>query len=264
MIQLICIDVDGTLVGNSGDVTAAVWEAVGRTRERGVRLALCSGRPGFGLARRYAERLDPTGWHVFQNGASVLNLAEGTARSRVIHPSIITKLVLRARETRRALELYTDTDFVVEIDNERTRRHAGLLGVPFKIRDLLSLTAPVVRAQWLVPHSDVAEILAEPHPGLTVLASLSPVMPDTTFINMTSEGVDKSVAIRTVAEAYGMKLANVMMVGDGSNDVTALEAVGFSVAMGNAEANVRAVARYHVADVDRDGVVEALALAESL
>lgn len=264
MIQLICIDVDGTLIGRSGQASDAVWEAAARTRARGVRLAVCSGRPGFGLARRYAERLDPDGWHVFQNGASVLNLADGAARSRVIDPSIITYLVLRARATGRALELYTDADFVVEHDDERTRRHAALLGVPFKQRDLLSLANPIVRAQWLVPHADVDEILAEPHPGLTVLGSLSPVMSDTTFINMTSEGVDKSVAIRTVAEAYGIPLADVMMVGDGSNDVTALELVGASVAMGNAEADVRAVARYHVSHVDQDGLVEAFALAQTL
>jgi hydroxymethylpyrimidine pyrophosphatase-like HAD family hydrolase len=115
-----------------------------------------------------------------------------------------------------------------------------------------------------VPHADVDAILSEPHPGLTVLGSLSPVMPDTTFINMTSEGVDKSVAIRSVAEAYRIPLHDVMMVGDGSNDVTALELVGAPVAMGNAEADVRAVARYQVSHVDRDGLVDAFTLAETL
>jgi Cof subfamily protein (haloacid dehalogenase superfamily) len=261
MIRLICIDVDGTLIGRSGTVSPAVWDAAARVRARGVRLAICSGRPGFGIAHGLAERLDSDGWHIFQNGSSVLHLSDGATRSQTIHPSVISRLVLRARETGRALELYTDTDFVVELDTDRTRRHAGLLGVPFAKRDLLSLTAPIVRAQWLVPHEDVAAILAEPHPGLTVNGSLSPVMPDTTFINMTPEGVDKAVAIRAVADAYGIPVTDVMMVGDGSNDVTAMQLVGASVAMGNAEPAAAAVARYHVADVEHDGLVEAFELA---
>ena len=49
MIPLVFIDVDGTLVGSSGDVDSTTWEAAARTRAAGVRLAICSGRPGFGL-----------------------------------------------------------------------------------------------------------------------------------------------------------------------------------------------------------------------
>ena len=53
---------------------APSWEAAARARARGIRLALCTGRPAFGLARGFAERLDGGGWHVFQNGASVVRL----------------------------------------------------------------------------------------------------------------------------------------------------------------------------------------------
>ena len=44
MIRLICLDVDGTLVGSSGEVPDEVWRATDALRERGVRLAVCSGR----------------------------------------------------------------------------------------------------------------------------------------------------------------------------------------------------------------------------
>ena len=54
---------------------------------------MCSGRPAFGLALEYAQRLDPRGWHVFQNGASVLNFADGTSHSVPI-PSAWTKTLI--------------------------------------------------------------------------------------------------------------------------------------------------------------------------
>jgi Cof subfamily protein (haloacid dehalogenase superfamily) len=264
MIDLICIDVDGTLVGSSGDVAVGSWEAAARVRARGVRLAICSGRPAFGLARGFAERLDGTGWHVFQNGASVVRLPHGETRSRALPADALAGLVARARETGRALELYSDTEYTVEIDSPRTRQHAKLLGVRWAPRDLLSLHGPVVRGQWLVSHAEAEEVMAEPHEGLTLSHSRSPVMSDTSFINITPKGVDKALAVRAVAAEYGFPLDRVMMVGDGANDVTAMRAVGLAVAMGNAEAAAKAAAQHEVSDVDRGGLAEALALALTL
>jgi Cof subfamily protein (haloacid dehalogenase superfamily) len=245
-------------------VSEAVWRAAAAARERGIRLAICSGRPAFGVTRGYASRLAPDGWHVFQNGASIVHLPDGETRSHAISSSIVAGLVERSRALVRALELYSDTEYVVELDQPRTRRHADLLGVPFVARDLGSLRGPVVRAQWLVSHDEAAAIVAEPHDGLLLSHSLSPVMPETSFVNLTPAGVDKASAVRIIAGAYGVPLERVMMVGDSANDVSTMRIVGAPVAMGNAEAEVHAVARYRVADVDGDGLVAAFALAAEL
>ena len=106
--------------------------------------------------------------------------------------------------------------------------------------------------------------MAEPHDGLTLSHSLSPVMPDASFLNVTPAGVDKGEAVRAVAQAYDVPLEHVMMVGDGANDVPALQIVGAAVAMGNAERAARDAARFHVGDVDQGGLVEALTLALTL
>lgn len=261
MIRLVCIDVDGTLIGSSGDVAPESWAAAARARARGIRLAICSGRPAFGRARGYAEQLDPTGWHIFQNGSSVVHLPDGETRSRPLPAATVTRLVARARETGRILELYSDTDYYVESTLPRARQHASLLGVPYRCRDLDTREGIIVRAQWVVPHDEVDGIMAEPHEGLTLAASLSPVMPDASFINATPIGVDKGDALRGVAIEYGIPLDEVMMVGDSDNDLSALRVAGYPVAMGNAEPSVRHVGRRVVGDVDRGGLVQALELA---
>jgi Cof subfamily protein (haloacid dehalogenase superfamily) len=264
MIALIFVDVDGTLVGSSGAVSDRVWRAAALARERGIRLAICSGRPAFGTTREYARRLDAEGWHVFQNGASIVQLPGGETRSRPLPPPLVARLVERSRDRARPLELYADEEYAVELDVPRTRQHADLLGVPFVARNLDSLRAPIVRAQWLVPHDELDAVLAEPHEGLLQSHSLSPVMPDTSFVNLTLAGVDKASAVRQVADAYRIPLERAMMVGDSANDVSALRVVGTPVAMGNSEAEVLAVARYEVADVDREGLADAFALALTL
>jgi Cof subfamily protein (haloacid dehalogenase superfamily) len=261
MIRLVCIDVDGTLVGKSGMVAPESWEAAARARAAGIRLAICSGRPAFGRARGFADRLDANGWHIFQNGSSVVHLPDGETRSRPLPEESVLALIGRSRATGRILELYTDTDYFVESSAPRARQHAALLGVAWAPRDLDRRSGTIVRAQWIVSHDEVERVLAEPHDGLTLAASLSPVMPDATFINATPVGVDKGDALRRVAAEYGMPLSEVMMVGDSDNDISALMVAGHPVAMGNAEESVKAVAARTVGDVERGGLAEALELA---
>lgn len=261
MIRLVCIDVDGTLVGSTGTVTEATWDAAARLRARGIRLALCTGRPGFGVALQYATRLDADGWHIFQNGSSVLHLPDGDTRSGTLPTEAVAMLVGRARATGRALELYGDVDYVVESTHPRAQRHAALLGIPFAPRPLDSFTSPIVRAQWVVSHEEAEAVMMESHDALTVAVSLSPIMPDSAFVNVTPMGIDKGDALRRVASAYGFALDEVMMVGDSDNDISALRIAGLGVAMGNSEPGVLAAAHTTVADVDRGGLVEAFEMA---
>lgn len=263
-VRLICIDIDGTLVGSSGDVHPDIWSAVVRVRQAGIRLAVCSGRPALGLAIDFANRLEPAGWHSFQNGASVINAGTGEARSQYLPESAVAQLVTRARSNHYALELYTDTEYAIESITQRAREHAALLGVPFVPRAFESLRGRVVRAQWMVALHELDAILAEPTVGLEVAASTSPVMPDTVFVGMTPAGVNKSVAVRAIAKEYAVPLSHVMFVGDGGNDVAAMQAVGTPVAMANAEPHVRAVASHVTGHVDQAGLVGALELALSM
>ena len=261
MIRLICLDVDGTLVGSSGDVLPVVWAAAAEARAQGIRLAICSGRPAFGKTLGFAQRLDADGWHVFQNGASIAHLPDGETRSRALPLAGLAQLIARARETGRLLELYSDTDYAIESTAPLGRLHAGLLGVPYAPRSFESLAGIVVRAQWVVAHDEVAAIAREPMTGLTMSESLSPLMPGISFLNITPEGVHKGEAVRRIAEAYGIALADTMMVGDSDNDLSALQIVGVPVAMGNAEPAIKAAALHVVGDVDAGGTVEAFALA---
>ncbi len=259
-VRLVCLDVDGTLIGASGQVPDAVWGAADKLRNAGIVLALASGRPAFGVAREYAERLQPGGWHVFQNGASLVNLASAESRSAVLPAASVARLIAQARRDQGDLELYADLEYAIESHSRRARAHAVLLGVPFAPRALDSLSAPIVRAQWLAANDDL-DAVRNDDAGLECWPAGSLAMPDTTFVSLTAAGVGKGSAITALAAIHGIELADVMFVGDGRNDVEALRIVGVSVAMGNAEPEAAAAARHHVGHVDAGGLLEALALA---
>jgi hypothetical protein len=260
-VRLVCLDVDGTLVGHSGEVAPNVWLAAERAHAAGVPLALCSGRPGFGVTRAIAERLQPDGWHCFQNGASILHLQDGLSLSTELPAETVALLVARARRTGRPLELYSDHDYVTESESPLAARHAGLLGLRFRPRPYAALDGAVVRAQWLLVHAEAEAVLAEPHPGLVVSPSLAPTLPEGVFVNLTRTGIDKGSAVRAIAAACDVSLDEVMYVGDGFNDTPALRIVGRPVAVANAEPAALALARQVVGDVDHGGAAEAIALA---
>lgn len=264
MIRLIGIDVDGTLVGSTGKVHPRVWEAAALARTAGIRLALCSGRPAFGLALEYARRLDATGWHVFQNGASVLNLGDGQSQSTPIPAPWIRTFIARARESGKVLELYGNREYVVESTAPWAREHAELLGVPFRPRPFESLVGEVVRAQWLLSPEEAMAAMRETYEGLEVAESTSPVMSGTRFVGLTRAGVNKGSAMRAIAAALSVDLQDVMYVGDSGNDLAALAIAGHPVAMGNADEAVRSSASRIVGDVENGGLADALLWAASL
>ncbi|MFB9992280.1 Cof-type HAD-IIB family hydrolase [Deinococcus oregonensis] len=264
MLGLICVDVDGTLVGTGNLIRDDVWAALAGARAQGVRIALCSGRPALGNALGYAQRMDADGWHVFQNGASIVNAGGGESMSEPIPDGPLNHLIAHAHQTGRLLEIYTDTEWAVTQPGDYAERHAALLGVPYAPRAPETLVGTRVRAQWVVPRAQEAEVVGEPHDGLDLHPAGSPAMPDVMFISATRAGVSKGSAIRRIAAGYGLTLDRVMMVGDGENDVSAMQVVGHPVAMGNADAPAREAARYHVGHVDDGGLAEAVRLALTL
>lgn len=261
MIKLVCIDVDGTLVGTGGRISERIWPAVEAARAAGLRLALCTGRPAFGVAREYAQKLQADGWHIFQNGASIVQLASGASRSSSLAPSVVASLRAQALRNGRILELYTDRAYTSESRDERALRHAALLQVPFAPYAFDSLDGPIVRAQWIIPRDELPALLREPRDGFELAPSTALEMPDTSFVNLTPPGVTKASAVRVVADQYGCSLDEVMFVGDGTNDVEAMRIVGRPVAMANAEPEVLALTPHHVGHVDDGGLADALASA---
>lgn len=260
-IRLVCLDVDGTLVGSSGQPTDGVWAAAARARAAGIHLAMCTARIAIGGAWSWAVHLDPDGWHLFQTGASIVHTATRATRSTPLPHGALASCMASAEERGWILELYSDFEYVVDDAHTAAVQHAALLGVPFERRPLASLEGEAVRAQYIVVDADVDDAVAAAPARCTASAATSPLMPGWNFVSVTADTVSKASGIVALAGILGLTIEQVMMVGDGQNDVSALSVAGFPVAMGNAHPDAIAVSLVQVADVEDDGVAEALDLA---
>ncbi len=78
------------------------------------------------------------------------------------------------------------------------------------------------------------------------------------FWEVTPAGCSKGLAVEKLAETLGVPMADTVAIGDSSNDLEMLQRAGTSIAMGNATRNIRDMADYVTTDVTADGIWNAL------
>lgn len=258
VLPLVCLDVDGTLVGSAGAPSDRLWDAAARARGRGQHLTLCTARLAAGATRDWAARLDPDGLHIFHTGAAIWCPSTGEVQTDALTPEAVAEAVAVGDEHDWVTEVYTWDDFAVDSDAPLAIDHAVLLKLPHRRRPLDAVEGPVVRVQWVVDASEAAAAVAAAPSGCTASAASSPSMPGAAFVSVTNVSVSKASGIATIASRMGVAMDEVMMVGDGHNDVPAMRAVGWPVAIGDGAEVARAAARIVVAGVDDDGAAEAI------
>jgi Cof subfamily protein (haloacid dehalogenase superfamily) len=260
VIPLVVLDLDGTLIGSDGDVRQCVWDAIEMVHAAGGKLAVCTGRPGAGVALRVARRVGPRNPHVFQSGAVISVPAGDMLHVAALREAVALELVEHARELGLALELYTPTHMYVERRTPISEAHARMIGVTALVRDLQEVARiePVVRAQWVVTTEERALVESLRVEGGQMSSAISPALPNTAFVSVTRKGVSKGSAVKLLAKTLGVKLSDVMAVGDSEGDVPMLELVGLPRVMANGPDSLKR--RFPALDkgVEECGVVAAL------
>ena len=78
------------------------------------------------------------------------------------------------------------------------------------------------------------------------------------YLDGTNAGANKGGAVRGIAKAMGVPLDRVLTIGDGDNDTPMFDVGGFSVAMGNANSAVQALAAAVTDSCEEDGFAVAI------
>jgi Cof subfamily protein (haloacid dehalogenase superfamily) len=85
------------------------------------------------------------------------------------------------------------------------------------------------------------------------------VRTDENLIQIMDKRVSKATALQIVAKHYGVRMREVMAIGDAPNDVGMLQSAGVAIAMDNAHKLVKKVAHWIAPSNNDHGVHAALA-----
>lgn len=257
--EYVVLDVDGTLLGPSGEPTPAVLHTVQRAAEAGLRLGFATGRMRAAV-EPLGEILRLPGPHLFHNGALVR--AEGeTVASWPLRPEAAVRTLALCREHGWYAEVYVRDGYLVTDRREEAVVHWHMLHQgPDGYASELDADADEVLKITIAIFDGTGPAALETlrDAGLHVGAATSPLARGVTFVNVTDPGADKGRALRAAADHVGLELARIAAIGDGHNDLPMLAVAGTSIAMAQAPQEVRAASHLVTDDVETDGVVTAL------
>lgn len=258
-VRHIFFDLDGTLIGSSGDVKEAVWQAIDALRDSGLGFSVCTGRPRAGVARRVARRLEPDGLHIFENGGMVAPADGEPANVSALSEDDLMRLIDAANRIDATVEFYTPQGIFVSRLDADCAEHADKIDIEVAQIDLTEIVGeiPVVRAHWIFREPARDDVLAVELYDSEMGVASSPVLPDLLFGSVTRKGTSKGSAAKFVAGQFGFDLADAIGIGDSPGDLALLENVGHAYVVENAPQALRE--RFPVLGaVDEDGVLALL------
>ena len=249
MIRLIGIDVDGTLLDSQGRLPDANRDAIHEAVERGIHVALVTGR-SFPYARPVADPLPAAITLIVSSGAVERTMDGGTVARRLLDRRVARDLLVRTAQHRHCSALIFDRDVERQLIAESMDwAHPGRKGYWMRNQQLIAQCVPLEDALVEDPiqvmfNGDVgamrdlaAELQREARDYAVSLTEY--VHRDFSLIDVTAPTATKGRALAWRAAQLGVSRDEVMAVGDNLNDVEMLEYAGTPVVMANAVDGLR-------------------------
>jgi len=268
-IRLLVLDIDGTIAGRSNQVTEGVKSAIAAVQARGIQVAIATGRMYRSAVRFHAAVGSVLPILSYQGALikdpSTRRVYRHTPLSRAHALALLAELAALEAAEKLSIHLYIDDSLHVREILADTRDYADRSGVvPIAVGDLSTYLQrqPTIETTKLLALSPDPAIVTDLLTRLKQTyspAELYLTQSVETFFEATHPSSNKGAAVKFLAEEMlDLSPAQVMTVGDNFNDYEMIRYAGIGVAMGDAPADVKAIADWVAPSVEADGVVSAI------
>jgi hypothetical protein len=259
VIRLVAVELDGTLLNDSKQVSQQTAAALACLPSRGAKLVIASARPPRSVRHIY-QGLGLATLQINYNGALIWD--EPAARV-VFHRPLDAALVRQIIDVAR--DHFEEVLVTCEVlDKWYTDRFDDTMATETSQLFRPDVIAPI--DQFCTQPITKLLLLGPPH----MLARLEPLLyqafanrctllhMDQHLIQIMHPAVSKAAALRLVARHYGVPMQQVMAIGDAPNDVGMLQASAVGIAMDNAADIVKQAADWIAPSNNDHGVHAAL------
>lgn len=260
-IRLIVVDIDGTLLNSRHELSARTEAALRAAMARGVQVMLATGKTRASALDIIAQ-LGLATPGIFTQGLTVYN-GDGTLRSQTtLDPAIARRVITFAEDRGFDVVAYAGTQLLVRArtdgDAMLARYGEPAVQVVGPLQNILD-SLPVNKVV-LMNLSDVRRVRALRWQLTMQLDGTARMVQANVpqMVEVLPPGVSKGTALKALLRDLNLEPQHVLALGDGENDIEMVRLAGVGVAMGNAEAHLKAAADHVVATNDNDGVAEAV------
>ena len=271
--RLIALDLDGTLLNSRKSVTPRTQQALRAARERGILTVIATGRTPHS-ARRISQEVGG-GPVISCNGAAILDESGKPIATWGVPRAPLQRVLSLASKAGLLVECYTPEGMVLDRPLAQARAYLSWvrpgLGLSGSLLDLgrvwrVNRIRPVWNLARWAQQPDLPTVLKvmaiggqeqiaplreqirRELPGLEVTSS------GLDNLEVTAAGISKGSSLAHLGARLKIPREAILAVGDSANDLEMLRYAGLGVAMGNASAQVKAVADRITATCDEDGV----------
>jgi Cof subfamily protein (haloacid dehalogenase superfamily) len=269
MIRLLALDIDGTLLDSDGALPEANRRAVADAIDRGVEVALATGRR-YDFARAIFEQLPSPLTLILSNGAVVKTRAGETLQRRLLPRAIARDVLERTPEHRGSAAVVFDRPREGQVVFERIDldhpRHGRFFA---SNRPFIAASQPleecltedpvqVMFTGGCGPMRALHDDLKQAADGTFSVALTEYEHRDFSLVDVIRAGVCKGTALEDWSRSRGYSRDEVMAVGDNLNDIEMLEFAGTAIVMGNAAPHLKTRGWVETDSNDRAGVARAV------
>lgn len=270
-IKLICIDMDGTLLNSKHEVSDENKKAIKKAHDRGVNIALCTGRM-FLSAKYYADLIGINTPIIASNGAFIKNGYNDKAIYENPLPKDIAIEIYKIAK-KYGLTIQFNSWNVLFMETPASEEHAYVVmnrdlpeekRVKFIINE--KLDEAIQNYEGNILKAGVIEKAANKDKLWTAKEEIKDIFRDKLHVvssgdnnfEITVGSVSKGNAAAFLANMLNIPQEEVMCIGDSENDLSMIKYAGIGVAMGNGLDIVKEAADFITDTNDNSGVGKAI------
>ncbi|CDQ18432.1 Cof-type HAD-IIB family hydrolase [Halobacillus karajensis] len=279
-MDIIGIDLDGTLLNAKNQISAKNIEAIQAAQAQGVEVVIATGRATFDV-RHLFRKFDIKTWVIGANGATIHRPDGSLFTSTPINKEDVETTLSWLEKEGFYYEAIDDHSIftpqngreILQIELDRIRSanpEANLAELKKAVEKQFSQTGFLqIDSYKTIMESgrDIYNILAfsfhheklkkgwltfESYPALTLVSSA-----DHNF-EIEHRQASKGKALEHLASHLDLSLSRTAVIGDSLNDLSMISAAGYSAAMGNAKKEVKDACLFQSKTNDEDGVAHAI------
>lgn len=260
MYKIIALDMDGTLLNDSKEITEITKSTLKEARSKGIKIVLASGRPIDGL-KNYLSQLN-----LMEDNEYVLSyngcLVQETKSGKVIHSvGLKGKDLKYMYEVSKKLNVNihafsNELGLITPKISKYTKLEADINDIKVNVVDFNEIPddEDIIKVM-MIDEEDIIDEAIKNMPE-EILKKYTTFKSAPYFLEIINKEADKGEGLKALAEYLDVKREEIIAIGDAENDLAMIQYAGLGVAMKNASEAVKEVSDCMTESNEEDGVAK--------